>query len=268
MSIDSDILKSDIVKSFMNKYNFPKELKIRVIITDDIPSEYKKHQKRLNKKFDYISPIDLNGITCVPNTIDEETILLIDYNRAKDFKENNCEVICTIFHELIHAKDYYNYYKKYCNGVYDSVKNRSSQHGFMNWSEFNAKKISYFEYCKLVYAEKIGSKEHLKEIKDNELPKRNKELEDILKNKNIDIDYIVYNVMLYLGKYSVWEELFPEEFNNGSKFPDELNKYKPLVGVLYNTLQNNKGKVENYLEIKKLINYFIGTTVNIQSGII
>ena len=51
------------------------------------------------------------------------------------------------------------------------------------------------------------------------------------------------------------------------KFSSELNKYKLLVDKLYDALKNNSGKMENYIEIKKLINYFKGALVNVMSNI-
>jgi len=51
------------------------------------------------------------------------------------------------------------------------------------------------------------------------------------------------------------------------KFSSELNKYKPLVDKLYDALKNNSGKMEDYIEIKKLINYFKGARVNVMSNI-
>lgn len=266
MIIDNNILESDIIKSFMNNYDFPKDLKIKLIITTDIEAEYKSQLQKLNKPYDYVSPIDYNGLTCVPNTIDEETIIIINYDRVKDYKNNNCEVICTIFHELIHAKDYYIYFKNNCNGKYDSSKNRDSLYGFTNWSEFNAKKISYLEYCKLLHGDKLKSNEELENINTNELPNKNKEIEDYLKSDDEDMEYIIYNLMFYLGRYSIWEELFPNEFCDNKKFPDELLKYKPIIDDLYITLKNNSGNIDDYIKIKKLINYFKGTWVNILSG--
>lgn len=265
MTFDNTFLDSDIVKSFMANYNFPNELKIKIIITNDMEAEYKNQLSRLNKQYDYISPIDYNGITCVPNTIDQDTIILINSDIVIDYKVNNCEVICTIFHELIHAKDYYNYAKKYCNGAYDSSQNRDALYGVANWSEFNAKRISYLEYCKLIHGEKINSNEELDNIEKNELHVKNKELEDLLKNENSDMEDIIYGLMFYLGRYSVWEKLFPKEFDKNSKFPEELIKYSPLVGELYNALKNASDEIEDYIKIKKLINYFKGAWVNTQS---
>ena len=267
MIIDNNILECDIFKSFMKEYDFPRDLKIKIIITNEMDDEYKNQLKRLNKEYDYISPIDYNGITIVPNNIYEETIILINYDRTKNLKSINYEVICTIFHELIHAKDYYNYAKTYCNGKYDSSTNRDSLYGFSYWSEFNAKRISYYEYCKLVYGKKLYSNDELENIENNELPVKNKEIEDYLKNDDIDMEYIIYNLMFYLGRYAIWEKLFPEKFSNNVKFPNELNKYKPVVDKLYETLKNNSGKIEDYIEVKKIISYFKGARVNIMSNI-
>ena len=71
--------------------------------------------------------------------------------------------------------------------------------------------------------------------------------------------------MFYLGRYSVWEKLFPNEFINNQKFSTELLKYKPIVDELYNLLKNNFGKMNEYEKIKKYINYIKGRWVNIAS---
>lgn len=266
MIIDNKLLEEDAFKLFMKEYDFPKELKVKVIATDDMENEYKRQLQRLSKKYDYVSPIDYNGITCVPNNVDEETIIILNYDRVEALKNKDYGIICTIFHELIHARDYYNYAQKYCNGKYDSSKNRDSLYGLCNWSEFNAKKISYYEYCKLAHGEKLKSVEELNNIIANELPVKNKEMEEYLTDDNIDMEYIIYNLMFYLGRYSIWEKLFPKEFVNNARFPDELNKYKPVVDELYEALKNNSGKMEDYIEIKKLINYFKGAWVNISNN--
>ena len=96
---------------------------------------------------------------------------------------------------------------------------------------------------------------------------KNKEIEDYLKDDNIDMEIIIYNLMFYLGRYSIQEKLFPKEFSNNIKFPDELNKYKSIVKELYEILKNNSGKIEDYIEIKKLINYFKGAWVDNSSNI-
>ena len=58
MEIENNLLEWNIVKSFMKRYIFPKELKLKIIVSDNIEKEYKKHLKKYNKKYDYISPID------------------------------------------------------------------------------------------------------------------------------------------------------------------------------------------------------------------
>ena len=68
------------------------------------------------------------------------------------------------------------------------------------------------------------------------LPYYNKEIDKLLKDSNSDMENIIYNIMFYLGRYSVWEELFPEVFSNNQKFSRELIKYKPFVDELYDLL--------------------------------
>ena len=53
MAIDNNLLECDIFKSFMEEYDFPKELKIKIIVAGDMEDEYKKQLQRLNKKYDY-----------------------------------------------------------------------------------------------------------------------------------------------------------------------------------------------------------------------
>lgn len=265
MKIDNNILECEIVQEFIKKYEIPNDLKIEIIITDDMENEYNNNLHRFNKKYDYLSPIDYNGVTCVPNTIEEPIVILINYDRVNEYETNNCEVFCTIFHELIHARDYYNYSKKYSNGVYDSSRNRDCLYGVVNWSEFNAKKISYYEYCKLIHGEKINTTDELENIKTNELPNKNESITKSLIDDDTDLEDVIYDLMFYLGRYSVWEDLFSNEFKNGKKFPKELLKYDPIVFELYATLKNNSGTIEEYSEIKKLINYFKGMWVNISS---
>ena len=265
MAIKNNLLECDIIKTFMNKYKFPKELKIKLVITDNLDEEYQRNLKEYNKEYDYVSVFDYNGITCVPNTIDEETTLLINYDKIEELNENNLEIIYTIFHELIHAKDYYIYFKKYFNGNYDSSHHRDSTYGFTYWSEFNAKRISYYEYCKLIHGDKIKSNENLSNITNIELPNHNKEIDTLLKDDDSDIEDIIYNLMLYLGRYSIWEELFPNEFINNKKFSTELLKYKPIIDELYNLLKNNSGKMNEYEDIKRKINLIKGRWVHIIS---
>ena len=91
---------------------------------------------------------------------------------------------------------------------------------------------------------------------------KNKEVEELLKNKNSGIENVIYNLMFYLGRYSVWEDWFPNEFENGKHFSEGLKKYLPLVDVLFDLLKNTKNSKIEYENIKKHINYFKGMYVN------
>lgn len=48
---------------------------------------------------------------------------------------------------------------------YDFSKNRDSLYGFSNCPEFNAKKISYYEYCKLAHGDILYLDQNLKKYK-------------------------------------------------------------------------------------------------------
>lgn len=263
----NNVLEEEIVTNFMSKYRLPRELKLIIKVTNNINKDVQNHMKKYNKEDDYISHRDFNGMICTPNNINEETLILLNYEKAINYENNKFEIMRTLFHELIHAKDYYNYYKTYFDGKYDSSHHRDSTYGFTFWSEFNAKKISCYEYRKLCLGDKIKSQDNKKYIISNELPHYNKEIDKLLKDSNSYMEDIIYNIMFYLGRYSVWEELFPEVFANSQKFSKELAKYKPVVDELYILLKKNSGKMSEYEEIKRYINLIKGRWVNITSHI-
>ena len=68
--------------------------------------------------------------------------------------------------------------------------------------------------------------------------------------------------MFYLGRYSVWEKLFPEEFSENKKLSNRLLNYEPLITELYKLLKNNSGEKEEYKEITRVLNYFKGVWIN------
>ena len=265
MVIQNKLLECNTIKDFMNNYEFPKELKIKLVFTDNLDEEYQNHLKKYNKEYDYVSVFDYDGITCIPNTVDEETTLLINYDKNQELNDNNLELIYTVFHELIHAKDYYTYFKNNFNGKYDSSHHRDRTYGFTSWSEFNAERISNYEYCKKIHGSKINSNENLNNIINIDLPNYNEEIDKILKDDDLDMEEIIYNLMIYLGRYSAWEKLFPKDFINNQKFSIELSKYKPVVDELYNLLKNYSCKTNEYEEIKKYINHIKAIWVNIKS---
>lgn len=253
-----------VLEFYTNKYKVPKELKYEIAIVDDIEKSAEEYFKKIEKEYDYISDIDYNGVTLVPHTTDEPIMILLSKDRAISAKDNNCEIICTLFHELTHVVDFYNYYSVFCDGNYDSGIGRDSQYGFHNWSEFHAKKISYLEYGKIIYKENYNSSEVLDIIVNKTLPIKNDELDNYLTN-DYDLEEIIYNLMFYLGRYSVWEDWFPDEFKNGNHFSKELKKYQPLVDTLFDLLKNTNNTKNEYENIKKHINFFKGMYVNLNN---
>lgn len=263
-AINEDINPLEVFTEFyIQKYEMPKDLKFEIEIVDNIEKSSKDYLKKIKKDYDYISIQEYNGVTLVPHTTNEPIMIFLSKERALNAINNNCEIICTLFHELTHAIDFYNYYSKYCGGNYDSSISRDSQYGFLNWAEFNAKRISYLEYCKILNGDKIKSKESLENILKVELPKKNNELDEYLTNNECDLEDIIYNLMFYLGRYSVWEDWFPNEFENGKHFSKELKKYLPLISVLFDLLKNTRNSKTEYENIKKHINYFKGMYVNL-----
>lgn len=237
-----------IEKSIFIENNTYTDLDINWIFTDDLSAEYKKYNKKYERS-QHFTENDYNGLVIPPKNIKEPFNILINKKELDNF-EKDYMLFCTVYHELTHAVDFYKYCKLFFNCNYDEMLKSDDYYAFFIWAEFNAKKKSYTfyrNYLPIVF----GNKEDLINI---EVPKKNKELEDILDSTMHRLDFI-YTITHYLARYMVWEDLFYDDFKKFKYVPDKLkkimgsnlkefymffktNKYLPKDKLKYNLLLN------------------------------
>lgn len=235
-----------IEKSLFTENGIYEELEINWVFTNDLATEYKKYCKKYgrNQRF---NDVDYNGIVIPPNNISEPFNILINQRELDTFGKDYM-LFCTVYHELVHAIDYYKYCKTFFDGDYNEMLNDEKYFAFFIWTEFNAKKKSYIFYRNYLPI-LFGGKEELLNI---EVTKKNSDLELSLCSSNVDLIYVITH---YLARYMRWEELYYDEFKNFKYVPDILkkimgknlkkfytffkkNKYLPLTKEKYNILFN------------------------------
>ena len=196
-----------------------------------------------------------NGHIITPDNITLPIKIVIDKKEIDNYKENNCQVYCTIYHELVHVLDYYNYCREFFDGNYQLMQSNKNFYTFYLWSEFNAKRKSYIYYRNLLQGN--ASKENqLNALINVEIPFINDNIDNEINNYNGGD--LLYYIIHYLGRYMVWEEIYPEVINNYSYINKNVkmildDKFKPL----YRFLKMHKempSNIEEWNEFKSLIN--------------
>lgn len=230
-----------IISIYIERYPLPDGLKLKISIADDLLLEVNKYMNETNRAQVTTNDVaeDSNGFTCMPNVIEDETNIFISKKLIEQYIENHFQFACTIFHELTHAIDFYNYCKDFCNGNYDNIIDNNNYFGFKMWSEFNAKIISYRMYFELINGKDYDKEKELQHLLNYELNFQNKCIESELLEINSP-NLIIYYIILYLGRYYCWEEMFPEVFKDGKLISKELKKKtnNKIIG-LYKYLKNN-----------------------------
>lgn len=234
-----------ICSIYTSKYPFPPNLKISISIVDDLLESINEFFDKTNRsKITNISD-DSNGYTCMPKSIEEAMQIFIAKERVVNFADNNFQFICTIFHELTHAIDFYNYCNDFCEGNYDNINNTNNYFGFKMWSEFNAKRISYLLYFETINGENYDEKQALENFLNYELGYQNNYITEQM-NKSLSGEQFIYDVVLYLGRYYCWEKLFPSAFEKGNLFPKELkDRFNDELSDLYECFKQHLNYSKN-----------------------
>lgn len=235
-----------IEKSIFTENNISKDFEINWVFTDDLSVEYKKYNKKY-KRNQRFTDNDYNGLVIPPKNIKEPFNILINKKELDDFGKDYM-LFCTVYHELTHAVDFYKYCKLFFNGDYDEMLKSNNYYAFFIWTEFNAKKKSYIfyrNYLPVVFCNK-------EDLINLEVPKKNKELEDVLDQMNC-ID-LIYTITHYLARYMVWEDLFYDDFKGFKYVPDKL---KRIMGSnlkdFYIFFRKNKYLPKDKLKYKLLL---------------
>lgn len=203
-----------------------------------------------------------NGQALQPNKERKNFIIFISTKQITD----DLLYVETLFHELTHVVDFYNFIQEDCNGDYSKIKTAKEFPMFYYWTEFNAKKIGYKlyrnyldDFTKL----NMNDQEIINHMKTTEVEYQNENLLQELNDYSDNFTKQLYFTFHYLARYSVWESIEPEYFKDGRKFPYWLDiTFKGRILELYNLLKemNNYNKAKERFDklesiIKDLIDF-------------
>lgn len=181
---------------------------------------------------------DLNGTVVFPKDKDGIHYVLIS---EKDFQDRRYPFIDTIIHELTHIYDLMNFATEFCGGSYELVEQHGLFKDFYYWTEFHAKHVGYSLYRKILYQFydiKFNKEDQLGYILNTELKDRYDELLQNLKEHQYDKDITIciYSIIQFLGRFSVWQDLF-QEITPHWYLPDYFQgNYRALVIGIYKLL--------------------------------
>jgi len=152
-----------------------------------------------------------NGTMTHGKTIQDPMKIIIDEKYVSNFiSQGAYDWIGTIYHESTHAVDLYNFLKEinpvplskfYDNDLYDA---------YYYWTEFNARKAGFSETRKHTYA---NQPRHMQKLNASE------EFKMAVKKMALYLgsDSELYELMQFLGRYSVLCDLYPDKFINLSE---------------------------------------------------
>lgn len=157
---------------------------------------------------------DFNGRMVVPESLDETIHILLNTKKVEEYTiDGSMTWIGTIGHEYTHALDFYQMARLEKLDSYMPLEKTSQYMMFQQWTEYHARKCGYRFLRK--YFETTGQilqgEEQIQHILEVEAPAQtrryNKEY-----NQGSPIERL-YLTMQYLGRFSVWVDLFPGYFN-------------------------------------------------------
>lgn len=181
---------------------------------------------------------NLNGTLVFPARSNEKPHILISNNAIDD----SMQFIGTIIHELTHIHDFYDFVNYYSIKCLRDIEKHYNFQSLYFWTEFHARKRGYYFFRKFVKSliqDKETVKEQVKYIEETECPFQFAYLKDeLIKNENNSTQFM-YNIMQFLGRYSVWQDLFPDECNEYT-LPRELrDAFGDRIIDIYKFLYNH-----------------------------
>lgn len=216
---------------------------VDIVFAERISDVYIKKRPELFEGDSSISKevVETNiGLTIPPKTIGG--MFTIAINRDYFFnavKRKDWQWVGTVIHEMTHVFDYMNYVKMNRLENYDVVQREMIHRPFVFWTEFHARATGYLFLRKFTFGNKYDDKNNKDQsdfILQKELPYQINSLSQQYEAANGNADQQLYELMQFMGRYSIWEKLFPNVFNKrvrqhvfGSN-PWMLDMYDFLVG--------------------------------------
>lgn len=124
----------------------------------------------------------------------------------------------TLTHELTHLLDFIQYAKLNNLDSYDVIQRDMKHRPFMLWTECNARAKGYFFIRKYVFGDKVNDKydtDQTDYILQTELPYQINVFANGYREAADNTWQQMYAATQFIGRYSIWEELFPNVFTKG-----------------------------------------------------
>lgn len=183
-----------------------------------------------------------NGCVIPPKELDDKFTILIHLDYFMDLlKEMNYSWVGTFTHELTHILDFIQYAKLHHMNNYDAIQRDMEHRPFTLWTEYNARSKGYFFVRKYVFRDKVNDMNDTSQteiIKNKELPYYINEFEKKYSEADRNAWYQMYVATQFLGRYSVWEKLFPNVFTKSLRV--QVLGSNKWVLELYQFFINNK----------------------------
>jgi hypothetical protein len=253
---------NDIISMLAEKYYvlYPEMVRIpvRVEVCECISDAYLRirpeHEHRMSRQ----ALDEINGMVALPKTIEEPISILISKNRVLEYtNDKSMTWVGTFAHELTHAIDFYQIARKGNHKNYDSFQEADENRMFQLWTEYHAKKLGY-SFLRSVLEVDLDSNNidgALEYIITKEWPAQKERFFQEYRSTH-NANEQMYLSMHILGRYSVWCDLFPSEFNSKSienEFPHHL-WMKDLLEFLrkHETLDAISEKFDYFEDVLKL----------------
>ena len=161
--------------------------------------------------------IDINRGTIIPPIeLDGKFMIVINSNYFLDsLQKKDYQWTGTLIHELTHVLDFIQYAKINHLDSYDVIQRDMEHRPFMLWTECNARAKGYFFIRKYVFGDKVNDKydtDQTDYILQTELPYQINVFANGYSEVADNSWQQMYVATQFLGRYSIWEELFPNVF--------------------------------------------------------
>lgn len=193
---------------------------VKIEFTEDL---YKRRLELAISKKDSSDVIEskefiskLNGTIILPAKLNDTPYILISNNTVN----SNMLFISTKNHELTHIHDFYDFAKYHNVDIVSNIDRIYNYHIFYYWTEFHARRNGYYFYNKFTNNNE-NIYEQIQHINKSECPFHMEHLKNELIKAQNNPKQFLYNIMQFLGRFSVWHDLFPEQFNQHT-LPEEL----------------------------------------------
>lgn len=235
---------------------------VEIILAEKIANIYKQKRPDLFKGEHpiYSEDVERNrAIAIPPKTIDGKFTIVINQDYFwESAKTQDWQWVGTLTHEMTHVCDYINYVKMNDLDNYDVAQRELVHRPFVLWTEFHARATGYFFIRKFIFGEKYNDKsdkEQTDNILQRELPFQINWFSQQYEAANGNADIQLYETMQFMGRYSIWEKLFPNVFNKrvrqhvfGSN-PWMLDMYEFLI--THQDIENANENFDKMLDIIK-----------------